>query len=106
MKRYKLSEAGERGWFIGDFEKAVLRTKDFEVAYQHNQIGNTRSHYHRQAVEITLIITGRVLMNGQVFEQGEIIVLEPGDISQLEYLEETRLVTIKSPSVPNDKFYL
>jgi hypothetical protein len=33
-------------------------------------------------------------------------MLEPGDISQIEYLEETEVVTIKTPSIPDDKHYL
>ena len=106
MKRYKLSECGDRGWFIGDFDGAVHRTKDFEVTYQKNGRGQTASHIHRIAQEITLIISGRQICNGEMFEAGDICVLESGDISQIEYLEETEVVTIKTPSVPSDKHYL
>ena len=31
MKKFRLSESGARGWFIGDFPEAVVRTKNFEV---------------------------------------------------------------------------
>jgi hypothetical protein len=106
MQRYKLSECGARGWFIGDFDGAVHRTKDFEVTYQKNPRGQTASHIHKLAYEITLVISGRQICNGQMFEAGDICVLEPGDISQIEYLEETEVVTIKTPSVPSDKHYL
>jgi hypothetical protein len=106
MQRYKLSECGARGWFIGDFDGAVHRTKDFEVTYQKNPRGQTASHIHKLAYEITLVISGRQICNGQMFEAGDICVLEPGDISQIEYLEETEVVTIKNPSVPSDKHYL
>jgi hypothetical protein len=106
MQRYKLSECGARGWFIGDFDGAVHRTKDFEVTYQKNPRGKTASHIHKLAYEITLVISGRQICNGQMFEAGDICVLEPGDISQIEYLEETEVVTIKTPSVPSDKHYL
>ena len=37
MKKHKLSESGARGWFIGDFPQAVVRTKDFEANYQVNK---------------------------------------------------------------------
>jgi len=106
VKKFKLTDAGSRGWFIGDFEGAVHRTTDFEVTYQKNDRGQTASHIHQIAQEITLVISGRQICNGQMFEAGDICVLEPGDISQIEYLEETEVVTIKTPSVPSDKHYL
>lgn len=106
MKRYKLSEAGARGWFIGNFPEAVYKTDQFEVCYQYNQRGHTPTHYHKKLTEITLIISGKLILNGEIFESGDIHILEPGDISQLEYLEDTQVVTIKTPSIPEDKHYL
>jgi hypothetical protein len=106
MQRYKLNNTGARGWFIGDFDGAVHRTKDFEVTYQKNPRTQTPSHIHKLAYEITLVINGRQIVNGEMFTSGDICVLEPGDISQIEYLEETEVITIKVPSVPNDKHYL
>lgn len=106
MKKFKLSDTGARGWFIGDFDGAVHRTKDFEVTYQKNPRSQTASHIHKLAYEITLVVSGRQICNGQIFEAGDICILEPGDISQIEYLEETEVVTIKTPSVPSDKHYL
>jgi hypothetical protein len=106
MKTSKLSECGDRGWFIGDFAKAAYQTKDFEITYQKNSRGQTASHIHKIVHEITLVISGRQICNGQMFKTGDICILEPGDISQIEYLEETEVVTIKVPSVPSDKHYL
>ena len=106
MKKFNLSDAGARGWFIGDFDNAVFRTKDFEVTYQKTSRSQTASHIHKLAYEITLVISGRQICNGQMFAAGDICILEPGDISQIEYLEETEVVTIKTPSVPSDKHYL
>lgn len=106
MQRYKLSDSGARGWFIGDFDGAVHRTKDFEITYQKNPRGKTDSHVHKLITEITLVISGRQLCNGEIFGAGEICVLEPGDNSQIEYLEETEVVTIKTPSIPSDKYLL
>ena len=106
MKSYKLSDSGARGWFIGDFPEAIYRTKDFEVCYQDNPPGTSTPHYHKELTEITLVVSGRVLINGNVYVAGDIVVLEPNDICQLEYLEDTKIVTIKSPSIPLDKHYL
>jgi hypothetical protein len=106
MKRFKLSDSGSRGWFIGDFDHAVYRTKEFEVNYQKNSRGPTPSHTHKIVHEIQLVISGRMLVNGEIFLPGDICMLEPNDISQIEYLEDTETVAIKFPSVPSDKHYL
>jgi len=106
MKRYNLKDSGARGWFIGDFDGAVFRTKDFEITYQKNPRSKTDSHTHKIVHEITLVISGRQLCNGEIFGPGEICVLEPGDNSQIEYLEETEVVTVKVPSIPSDKYFL
>lgn len=106
MKTFKLADSGARGWFVGDFPEAVYQTKDFEVCYQTNQRGHAVSHIHKEITEITLVVSGRVLTNGNIYVPGDIYILEPGDISQTEYLEETSVVTIKTPSIPSDKHYL
>lgn len=106
MKYLKLSNCGARGWFIGNFPEAAFRTKDFEVCWQTNPRGHAASHYHKQITEITLIVSGRVLTNGTICSAGDIYIFEPGDISQIEYLEETEVVTIKTPSIPSDKHLL
>jgi hypothetical protein len=106
MRNYKLNDSGARGWFIGDFPEAVFRTKDFEVCWQTNQRGHAVSHYHKEITEITLVVNGRVLTNGTIYGAGDIYIFEPGDISQTEYLEETNVLTVKTPSIPSDKYLL
>lgn len=106
MKRFRLEDSGARGWFIGDFPEAVFRTKDFEICYQDNPRGKTPSHVHKELTEITLVISGQALLNGELFGPGDIHILYPGDVSQLEYLEQTQVVTIKTPSIPSDKHLL
>lgn len=106
MKKVKLSDCGARGWFIGHFDKAVFKTDKFEVCYQKNERQQTASHYHAIAHEITLVLSGRSLVNGQMMLPGDVFVLDPGEYSQIEYLETTEVVTVKTPSVPNDKHLL
>ena len=106
MKKHKLSESGARGWFIGDFPEAVFRTKNFEVNWQTNPRGHGINHFHKVITEIQLVTRGRMLVNGVVFGPGDICTLEPGDISQIDYLEEVDTVAIKFPSVPDDKYLL
>ena len=107
MKKHKLSESGARGWFIGDFPEAVIRTKDFECCWQSSQAGTRdRPHYHKIITEVQLITRGRILINGEVLGPGDIYVLEPGEHYYAEYLEDTDVVAVKFPSVPSDKYYL
>jgi hypothetical protein len=106
MKKWRLSETGARGWFIGDFPEAVWRTKDFEVNWQTNPRGPSVSHYHKVVHEIQLVTRGRMLVNGHIYEAGDIFMFEPGDLCQVEFLEETDTVAVKVPSVPDDKYLL
>ena len=107
MKKLKLSDSGARGWFIGDFPEAVVRTKDFEVCYQTNsQDYPTDDHYHKVITEIQLVIRGCLVVNGEEFHAGEICVLEPGEEYRSYYLEPTDVVAVKFPSVPDDKYLL
>jgi hypothetical protein len=106
MRKFKLSSSGDRGWFIGDFDRAVHRTKDFEVNYKENPKGKEATHVHKIITEITLVLTGKLVVNGELCEPGDIYILDPGNISQIEYLEPSNTITIKTPSVPNDKHYL
>ena len=107
MKKLKLSESGDRGWFVGDFDRAVHRTKDYEVCYQTNsQDYPTDDHYHKVITEIQLVVRGCLVVNGEEFHAGEICVLEPGEEYRSYYLEPTDVVAVKFPSVPDDKYLL
>ena len=106
MKKFKLSESCVRGWFIGDFDRAVFRTDQFEVNWQTNPRKQADSHYHKEITEIQLITRGRMLVNGEIYQAGDIFVFEPGDLCQVEYLEETDTVAVKVPARPSDKYLL
>ena len=107
MKKLRLSDAGARGWFIGDFPEAVVRTRDFEVCWQENPGGaRDRPHVHRIITEVQLITSGRMIINGVEFGPGDIYISEPGEEYHAEYLEDTKVVAVKFPSVPTDKYYI
>jgi quercetin dioxygenase-like cupin family protein len=93
-----------KGWFIGDFEPAVLRSKDFEVAVKHYRAGDHEDeHYHRLGVEVTLVISGTVTMMGRTWEAGDIIVVEPGEATSFTAITDATNVVVKVPSVVGDK---
>jgi mannose-6-phosphate isomerase-like protein (cupin superfamily) len=106
MKKFKLDNCGDRGWYIGDFDKAAYRTKDFEVNYQENEVRVAPTHKHEKITEIFLVLEGKMKINEELFSSGDIVVLEPGDINKIEYLEHTKTVTVKTPAIPTDKIML
>ena len=107
MKKLLHSDTGERGWFIGDFAQAAIRTTDFKACWQQNAAGVKEiPHYHKVTTEVQLLTRGRMIVNGVEFGPGDICIIEPGDHYYGEYLEDTEVFAIKFPSVPTDKYYI
>lgn len=93
------------GWFIGNFEPSLLKTNDCEVAVKSYKKGDKEGkHYHKIATEYTVVIKGKVKMFGNVYEEGDIIVVEPGEATAFEALEDTMNAVVKIPGVNNDKY--
>lgn len=96
-----------KGWFIGDFEPSLNRTKDFEVSVKHYNKGDFESrHYHNVAKEITLVVSGKIKMNNVVYKKNDIIIIEPGESTDFKSITKSTTVVIKTPSTPNDKFII
>ncbi len=94
-----------RGWFVGNFEPTLYKTTDVEVAVKSYQAGDYEAkHMHKIATEISVVISGRVRMNGVEYGQGDIIVMEPGDATDFEALTEAVNVVVKLPGANNDKY--
>lgn len=104
MKKYRL-ENFTRGWVVGDFEPNIIRSKDFEVMVRYYKKGDKEArHVHKIADEITIIVSGRFLMNGEEVVAGDIVHLFPGDPTDFECLEDGANTVIKMPSVMGDKY--
>lgn len=95
-----------KGWFIGNFEPSLLKTSDCEVAVKEYKKGDYEGkHFHKIATEFTVIISGRVRINGVEYKAGDIIVMEPNEITDFECLEDgTKNVVVKIPGANNDKY--
>ena len=107
MKRHRLSDSGARGWFVGDFPEAIVRTKDYEVCFQTNVEGTVYPrHYHKEVTELQLITRGCMVLNGEEYRTGDICIVEPGDWAEGYYTEDTDTVAVKWPSLPQDKYYV
>lgn len=93
------------GWMVGSFEPTCYQTSNFEVACKQYQPGDIdQAHVHLVATEVTLIATGRALMNGRELIAGDIVTIAPGEATDFHALEATTTVVVKVPSVPGDKY--
>lgn len=106
MKTMKLTDM-KGGWLVGDFKPSILQSSEFEVGIKRYSAGDKESaHVHKIATEITVIIEGRVEMNGKVFIKDDIILLEPGEPTNFHVIENTITAVIKTPSCTNDKYLI
>jgi len=93
------------GWFIGDFTPSLFKTSEFEVAIkEYNKNSCEKKHYHKIATEVTVIMSGKVKMNNNIYYKGDIIIIEPNESTDFEALADTITAVIKFPSVKNDKY--
>lgn len=93
------------GWFIGGFTPAAFSTQACEVAVKAYQAGDAEpAHYHKIATEATLVLSGEVEMCGKTWGAGDIIVLEPGDITAFKAFSDAVTVVVKIPGALNDKY--
>ena len=95
----------ERGWFIGNFDKAILKTDQFEVAIISCDVGIHATHYHKIAVEYNVVIEGKLKLGDKIINPGDIYVIDRGEVSEQEFLEPSKVLCVKTPSMIGDKYY-
>ena len=94
-----------KGWFIGDFERAILRTDCCEVAFKEYEKGFTEpAHHHKIATEVTYIIEGEAKFNDNVYKAGQIIKVFPEEVVKFETLTPVKTICVKIPGALNDKY--
>lgn len=104
MKKYKLTEM-TKGWFVGNFEPAVIKSDAAEVAVKSYVAGTIEpKHYHKIAPEVTLIVSGEVRMNDSYHSAGDIVLIDPEEATDFEALTDVTTVVVKLPSVAGDKY--
>jgi quercetin dioxygenase-like cupin family protein len=104
MKSHKLDDF-YRGWFIGNFDPSVLKTDNFEVGLlTHKQGEHWPKHYHAIATEYNLLVSGKMIIKETTIEPGDIFIIEPNEIADPIFLEDCKVLCIKTPSVPGDKY--
>jgi quercetin dioxygenase-like cupin family protein len=95
------------GWFIGDFEPLSFKTKDFEVCFKHHAKGEKRDiHYHKVGTEINYLVKGKMKIQNVELNEGDIFLLYPYEVSDLEFLDDCTVLIVKTPSVTGDKYVI
>jgi len=93
------------GWFVGNFEPSLFKTNDVEVGVKYYKAGDSEGyHHHKVATEFTVIISGKVLMDNQEFEAGDIIKIKPNVSTNFKALTDVVTVVVKLPGANNDKY--
>jgi hypothetical protein len=89
-----------KGWFIGNFDPAILKTEAFEVGFQqHNANDVVEKHYQKQSTEYNLVVSGKLIVNGKHLTQGDIFVYEPNEICDVTFKTDCVIVVVKTPSL-------
>lgn len=103
MEKLNLNDY-KRGWIIGNFSPTILPA-NFEIGIKKYKKGDKEAkHYHKYCTEITVILSGIVKMNNNIFRTDDIIVIEKNESTDFECLEDCITVVIKDKSDANDKF--
>ncbi len=94
-----------KGWIIGNFEPTLIKTNEVEVGVKRYVAGDYESaHHHKIATEITVIVSGKVEMNGVEYSENDIIVIEPNQSTDFKCLTDVVTVVVKYPGANNDKY--
>lgn len=93
-----------KGWFLGKFEPSIAHT-DYEVGLRWNNAGDAEErHYHKQVVEYVVFAGGKHRLNDVTYNDGDMTVIYPYMSTDYECLEPGYCLTVKSQSLPDDKF--
>lgn len=104
VEKFRIEDM-KRGWFIGNFEPTAYNTKNFEVGLGTHKKGDRwHKHFHKIATEITLILKGKVQVNDKIFIKGDIFIINPDEVVDPLFLEDTEYIVVKTISDPTDKY--
>ena len=106
MKHVRFENTGRRGWFVGDFAEAAYQTDLAEVCYCVEKPGKGLTHYHTKCTEIVFIISGKIICQSKEYSDGDVLIFQPGDVNDCEYITETVMIGVKTPAGKDDKVLL
>ena len=104
MKTARLRDM-TKGWFVGNFEPTLHKTDEVEVAVKSYKAGAYEdAHYHKIATEISVVTSGTVEMNGVRYGEGDIIIMEPGEVTDFLAVTDAVNTVVKIPGARDDKY--
>lgn len=104
MEKFNLSEM-KRGWFIGNFSPTLYKTNNIEVAVKYYNAGDHEAeHFHKIAKEITVVIMGKIKMKNMIYNEKDIVIIEPGESTDFTAITDAITTVVKIPGANNDKY--
>jgi len=113
--RYKIDNVKNytetRGWLCGQFfpDESILKNSELEVKYDTLNLGDTYPpHYHPRGTEICIVIKGKLKWQLDrkefILSEGDFVFLK-NNVTEaiLRVYEPTIIVSVRTPSVPNNK---
>jgi quercetin dioxygenase-like cupin family protein len=95
------------GWLIGDFDPSLLKNSNVEVAYKFNKKDEyCAPHYHKIGTEINLLISGTLELQNKILNEGDVFIIYPFEVTDPKFLTDCRILAIKTPSIPGDKYLI
>lgn len=101
------------GWFIGSFlDKTDPNfSSDFEICYKEFKAGKViKPHYHAEKIELIILLEGlaKFSLDGKEIEinAGEYLYIQPKTTTSAEFIEDSKLFFLHSPSLPKDKIVI
>jgi len=93
------------GWIVGGFKPSAFFTKDFEVCYKtHKKNEKWDAHYHKVGTEISLLISGEMVIQGKNLKSGDVFTIFPYEVADPIFLTDCTVLVIKTPSDTSDKY--
>lgn len=95
-----------RGWIVGDFDPAIVKTKDVEIGILYFKEGECAdNHFHKNHTEWNLVLEGCARSKGHLYFADSVFIFNPNEEADVEYIMDTRILVIKSPATKDDKYY-
>lgn len=94
------------GWLVGQFSPSLVHSKEIEVGFKCIKKGTLAdSHYHKLKTEYTILLSGKLRVGDTILTPPSCVVLEPHFENDHDFLEDSIILIINTPSVQGDKYY-
>ena len=95
-----------KGWFIGNFQPTLYATNDVEIGVKKYLKGySEKKHFHKISTEFTVIISGKVKLNGMIYGENEIIKINNGIVSDFFVLEDIKDLLLSARDADKELYF-